>query len=233
MILQETVLVTLSPSNIQYFKSLGYEIPIYLDKKNRLLVKRNSQIEVQVSDLPKSSHVKVLCKCDECGKERKIPFYQYKPLCSICAHQTKEIKNKIALANSQRVISLKTRIKLSQNSWMRGKFGNQCPNFNPNLTEKQRKLNRYTSGDCFWIKSVKEKDQYTCQCCGYVGEPNDGIMCAHHLNNKNDFKEQRLVLENGITLCKECHKKIHKEYGTYTIKENWYSFRKNFYQQTN
>ena len=51
MILQETVLVTLSPSNIQYFKSLGYEIPIYLDKKNRLLVKRNSQIEVQVSDL--------------------------------------------------------------------------------------------------------------------------------------------------------------------------------------
>jgi len=233
MILQEVVLVNLNPSNIQYLKSLGYEIPIYLDKKNRLSVKRNSKVEVKVSDLPKGSHVKVLCNCDECHKERKIPFYLYRPLCSTCAHKTKEFKSKIAVANSHRVISLETRIKISQNSWMRGKFGNQCPNFNSNLSEKQRKLNRYTPGDSFWIKSIKERDNYTCQCCGYIGYPNDRIMCSHHLNNKHFFKEQRLLSENGITLCRVCHKKIHKEYGTYTIKENWYSFRKFFYQQTN
>lgn len=56
-----------------------------------------------------------------------------------------------------------------------------------------------------WRISVFERDNYTCQICNKKG----GIINAHHIKKFSDFLELRLDVSNGITLCKDCHKKIH------------------------
>ncbi|MFA5658627.1 MAG: NUMOD3 domain-containing DNA-binding protein [Oscillospiraceae bacterium] len=72
-----------------------------------------------------------------------------------------------------------------------------------------------------WRKSVFTRDDYTCQKCGKRG---GGVLQAHHCktkfaeickkNNIITIEEARNCLElwdidNGITLCKKCHKEIH------------------------
>lgn len=54
-----------------------------------------------------------------------------------------------------------------------------------------------------WRKSVFERDKYTCQECGQVG----GKLEADHIKPFAYFPESRLSLENGRTLCHQCHKK--------------------------
>ena len=58
-------------------------------------------------------------------------------------------------------------------------------------------------------KTVLKRDGYTCQKCSKVG----GHMCAHHLNGYHWFIEGRSDINNGITLCKKCHKDFHNKYG--------------------
>ena len=42
----------------------------------------------------------------------------------------------------------------------------------------------------------------------------DGVnLNAHHLNGWNAFPEQRFDLDNGVTLCTDCHKDFHSQYG--------------------
>lgn len=58
-----------------------------------------------------------------------------------------------------------------------------------------------------WRKSVFKRDDYTCQECGKRGV----YICAHHLKSWAKHIELRLDLNNGITLCKECHRERHKK----------------------
>ena len=47
------------------------------------------------------------------------------------------------------------------------------------------------------------RDQFKCQGCGQVG----GYLTAHHIKSFAHFPELRFKIENGITLCEECHSK--------------------------
>lgn len=201
MIISKNVLVKLHRLNIQYYENLGYHIPRIKDKWGRMVVRRGTKIQVKVHDLPPQSHDEILCKCDCCGKERTIYFKQYRNLCHDCRMKSKETRN-----------------KCSESSWLKGKTETNSPFWKPNLTDRERK--RRISGMSKWRKEVKERDKYTCQLCGYVGEPNDGTTCAHHINNFSENKDQRTSIDNGITLCKECHNKIHHIFGKKTNKEH-------------
>ncbi len=53
-----------------------------------------------------------------------------------------------------------------------------------------------------WRKQVFERDNYTCQDCGERGKR----IQADHIKKYADFPELRLDLNNGRTLCEECHK---------------------------
>lgn len=59
-----------------------------------------------------------------------------------------------------------------------------------------------------WAKSVKIRDQWTCQICNARGV----YLEAHHKNAFNAFPEQRYVLDNGVTLCSRCHNRFHEIY---------------------
>lgn len=67
-----------------------------------------------------------------------------------------------------------------------------------------------------WRTSVYERDNYTCQCCGSCG----GRLNAHHINQFSDYPDLRYNVNNGITLCVECHDStengsFHNTYGTH------------------
>jgi 5-methylcytosine-specific restriction endonuclease McrA len=58
-----------------------------------------------------------------------------------------------------------------------------------------------------WAKNVYKKDYWSCKICGKKCEKKD--IVAHHIKSFNDFPELRFIIDNGITLCRSCHRKIH------------------------
>ena len=89
---------------------------------------------------------------------------------------------------------------------------NHCK-YNEKLTEEERLKNRYelSGGNSrVWSQQVLSRDNYTCQICG---DNKGGNLNAHHLNGWNTFPEQRFDLDNGVTLCTDCHKDFHSQYG--------------------
>jgi len=58
-----------------------------------------------------------------------------------------------------------------------------------------------------WSIMVKERDNYTCQICGKRG----GKIHADHIKTFYKYPELRLDMDNGRTLCVQCHYKT----GTY------------------
>ena len=70
--------------------------------------------------------------------------------------------------------------------------------------EKLRKSVEYKD----WQQSVYKKDHYQCQICGSKKEIN-----AHHLSGWKEYPDKRFDIDNGITLCKDCHIKVHQKYG--------------------
>lgn len=79
------------------------------------------------------------------------------------------------------------------------------PNWKGGVT-KQNDLIRKTNVYKNWRKSVFERDNYTCQHCGEK-EKVSGKLEADHIKPFAYFVELRFDINNGRTLCKECHKK--------------------------
>lgn len=73
-----------------------------------------------------------------------------------------------------------------------------------NEHEKIRKSLEYKE----WRKMVFERDKYTCQQCGIKSGLGHGVFLhADHIKPFALYPALRLVLDNGKTLCQECHKK--------------------------
>lgn len=73
--------------------------------------------------------------------------------------------------------------------------------------EKTPKEQRHDAAYVDWRNKVFERDNYTCAICGQRG----GTLNAHHIRPFKKFPKLRTDLDNGITLCEKCHKRVHKE----------------------
>lgn len=58
-----------------------------------------------------------------------------------------------------------------------------------------------------WRRDVFIRDRFTCQNCGITHT----YIEAHHIKPFSKFPELRLDINNGLTLCEECHNKTKKE----------------------
>ena len=73
-----------------------------------------------------------------------------------------------------------------------------------------RSNSRRSYADKKWKKSVHERDNDTCICCN---KSNLSPKYAHHLYSYRDNEHLRFDINNGVTMCKECHFEFHKIYG--------------------
>ncbi|MGN6739115.1 HNH endonuclease [Dyella sp.] len=57
-----------------------------------------------------------------------------------------------------------------------------------------------------WSRFIRERDLYRCVCC----DSEDGIQ-AHHIVRKTLYPWGATETGNGITLCSECHRRVHEK----------------------
>lgn len=103
-------------------------------------------------------------------------------------------------------------------------IGENNPNYNPNLTREEREQGRHIEGYDEWVYKVKERANFTCDCCNRKG----GKLHSHHLDGYNWCKERRTDITNGVCLCEKCHKEFHHIYGyKNNAKEQYIEFKEN------
>ena len=94
-------------------------------------------------------------------------------------------------------------------------FGEESANWRGGSTPELKRIrnsNQYQE----WREFVFKRDDYTCQCCGKRGV----TLNAHHIESFADNEDLRFDVNNGITLCEECHAiehpgSFHDLYGAY------------------
>ena len=88
---------------------------------------------------------------------------------------------------------------------------------------KQTRDNEGKNNKSSWSWKVRERDNHKCVICGKT----EGVMHAHHLNAKTLFPKQSLDVNNGVTLCQNCHIDFHTSYGAGSnTKEQFEEFKK-------
>lgn len=60
-----------------------------------------------------------------------------------------------------------------------------------------------------WRISVYQRDMFKCKKCGQK-QSRTNPLHAHHIKAKKDYPELILEIDNGLTLCKRCHIKLHR-----------------------
>lgn len=116
-----------------------------------------------------------------------------------------EIKKKMSNAKKGKRVSPKTEFKKGIIPWNKGKkvpqmSGEKHPMWKGGITsisKRQRESIEYKQ----WRLSVFERDGYMCQVCKKIGV----YLEAHHIKSWANYPKLRFIVDNGITLCKECH----------------------------
>lgn len=109
---------------------------------------------------------------------------------------------------------------VSPDAFLRGSHCNKCGTekrsgknhykYNFSLTDEDRKARDIQNGEIRkWRDKIYLRDDYTCQVCNIKGRK----LNAHHLNSWNYYEKERFNINNGITLCENCHREFHKKYG--------------------
>lgn len=106
------------------------------------------------------------------------------------------------------------------------KCGENNSNYNPELSDEDRIKRRGTKENARWRKQIFEKNNYTCvKCNNRSSKGNPVYLHAHHLNGYHWCEEGRFDIENGATLCEDCHNDFHGIYGKgFNTKEQFEEF---------
>jgi len=83
-----------------------------------------------------------------------------------------------------------------------------CPVYGQVKYPKGMNPNQSRPHQTEWANIVKARDNHTCQICGSKNN-----LTAHHIEPVICDPVQSLDIDNGITLCSNCHKRVHSEDG--------------------
>lgn len=99
-------------------------------------------------------------------------------------------------------LSEEARKKRSEHGKLHNKSGAESPLWRGGCVGERAKIAAWTNKKA---RSVHVKYNFTCQKCGC----SSGKLCAHHIIPVAQNPEKAYEFENLITVCQECHKKIH------------------------
>ena len=105
------------------------------------------------------------------------------------------------------VLALYTRITDDiEKEWKKfnPKTGKYHWNYKGGITPENQAI-RQSAEMHYWRRKVFYRDNYTCQHCGQRG----GTLHAHHVYSFSQYPKLRVDVNNGLTLCKPCHNKVH------------------------
>ncbi len=146
-------------------------------------------------------------KCAKCGI---IFFYvpnKYRPVrkyCSrVCYQRDEKVHNRLATISGLGVKEIK-----AGNVFYPDRKAENHPMWRGGVSRAYR-TGYYSLEYKKWRKLVFERDDFRCFDCGQKG----GKLEAHHIYPFAFFPRLRFGLENGITLCEDCHK-LTNTYGT-------------------
>jgi hypothetical protein len=137
--------------------------------------------------------VKKICKnCDTTFKvlPSKIDRIYCSTKCSR-GHKIRRGPEKFSIESRLKMSAVKLGVDLS--------VGNNRELLLIRLSYNERKSPQYIA----WRTAVYERDNYTCKICDNVG----GKLNADHIKPWSLFVELRYNIDNGRTLCEDCHKK--------------------------
>ena len=118
---------------------------------------------------------------------------------------SEKTKQKISDSMSGRRLTKEHREKLRGSNHHNWKGGKTSIN-NRIRGRHQRELHE-------WKMKVLKRDDFTCQVC----DRNDIDVFAHHKEFLTEFNpETWFNVDNGLTVCRSCHKKLHLEIGKVT-----------------
>lgn len=142
--------------------------------------------------------------------ERKKNYYQKNKEKLDKYHKKYYWNNKEKILEHRREFYQENKERLSRD---RRRYNRDHPEIilktNKKQLEKTGKIFDMTSNEYMyainsWSSTIKKLDNHMCKNCNSTKKLN-----AHHLKPKTDFPKLSLELDNGITLCKECHGLVH------------------------
>lgn len=118
---------------------------------------------------------------------------------------TEEFKKLVSMRHKGKTISLETRKKISTS-----KKGSKNHNWKGGISTEYR-LQRASMENRLWRTAVFERDNYTCVWCFKKGgwskeEKKQIILNADHIKPFISYPELRFAIDNGRTLCVDCHR---------------------------
>ena len=164
--------------------------------------------------------------CELCGTPFETYFKTQKYCSVICGNKAKENKVQLICTYCQKQYS----VPKSAHYWHdeRGQTytfcSKECRNkyftkeHHPNWIKDRDKLKdrdhseRQDSEIIKWRQEVFARDNYTCKLCGERSREGHKVtLNAHHIKPFSSYKELRTDVNNGITLCEDCHKLTYKK----------------------
>lgn len=143
-------------------------------------------------------------------RKGKVPWNKGKRGVQLVSEETKEKLRKVRMGNQNsrkpRSQEIKDKIK---GYVLRGK---DHPNWRGGVARNRRSGLKYRE----WRESVFQRDDWTCQTCGCRGV----YLESHHIKSWAEYPELRYLLNNGVTLCRDCHKLTDNYKGKCTVKPN-------------
>lgn len=140
------------------------------------------------------------------GKKRSQQARETMSIAQKGRRATPESKLKMSLARKGKKFTPEHRKRLALS-----KLGSKSHFWKGGITPIHNHI-RQTVEYKLWREAVYQRDNYKCLWCGVIG----GRLNADHIKPFSLFPELRFCIDNGRTLCVDCHKRTNT-YGRKTI----------------
>lgn len=131
------------------------------------------------------------------GQKGRIPWNKNKK-----GIYSEEYREKIRKGRAKQVITYESRKKLSETHKKRVKEG-KCHLYKGGIYPENLKIRKSLEYK-LWREAVFKRDNFTCVWCN---NNKSGNLEADHIKPFAYYPELRFAIDNGRTLCKDCHRK--------------------------